>query len=473
MLQPGAIAMVGQILRPWLDQHLLSPFELLCQKDLLVEIRNNTAVYNAAVYAAAQMQADAKTIDAATRNKDLQRFLEDYLRAVGNETIDLIAVGSSSFATDFESRVEAVGGVTARRHLIFTLSHFLAKSPSFGAKVERLLVLLEKCQNQEIRRVLDEFLASFIVSDAARADTFVDEGDPFALLHDFMGLISAQAQPRRGACKLIQRLTFQMSQFDLPHSRAAFQKAFDHGVGHTRNFASPGKLTGKKHVMWELGELSKLHKKMAVTGGWFASPDLVMAMETQVARRTGSLQLDEYTADQQGIFAKTLELLKIYPLVFGDRNIARFDSRIYENMTRHDLSRLLDQCARSPMDQLGLYGLLEQKIRKANMGMRITNEMVGHLAQLQETFIREKQVFHKFRFLRTGTSEKGIYVLEMLILGAFTAGRCRRAAIKLMQHFLPSKQRLLEAINETQGVETDVDRSEELCAMYDYFVSSM
>ncbi|TNE65669.1 MAG: hypothetical protein EP335_05170 [Alphaproteobacteria bacterium] len=473
LLRPDTVAFVGNLVRPWLEQHKLSPYELLCRKDLATEFRNNATVFNSAVRAAAGLQADPMGADTAVRQRELEAYLLDYLNGLGGTNAALLEGDQDGEGASYSALIEAEGEGPARRRLIGAVAAFLRDSPSYGTKVERLLALLEQCRNDDVRAVLDEFFASFIKLDAARNDTFIDEDNAFSLLQDFVGLISAQAMPRRGSCRVVQRLNYIMSRFNLVHMREAFQWAFEHIITNSRTFPSPGKLQGHDHVTWELVELSKLYKKMQVAGGWFANAALMEAMENQVARRTGALQLDAMVADHAGVFNKTLELIKLYPLVFGHRNVARIERRIYETITRHDLSRLLEQFARSPMDQLAQYGILEQKIRKANMGPRVTDEMVDYLARLQEAFIRDRQVFHKFRALRTATEEKGLYTLELLILGAFTAGRCRRAAIKLMLLFLPSKQRLMEAITETKGIEIAEDRTEELCAMYDYFVASM
>lgn len=209
---------------------------------------------------------------------------------------------------------------------------------------------------------------------------------------------------------------------------------------------------------------------MVTNAGWFTSTEITTEMETQVARRTGIIQLDEYTSHLMGVFARTIELLRIYPMVFGDRNVERISGRIMESMMNKDLSHHLATCARSPMDQLALYGLLEQKIRKAKMASDITRDITERLSKLQEDFIRDKKVFHKFRYLRSSTEEKGIYVLEMLTLGAFTTGRCKAAATKLMLFFLPAKESLTEHLSSLPEAGTDSDRTEELAAMYDYFV---
>lgn len=473
LLHPTAVNLATRILKPWLEHQKLTTLELLTNKEAMADLRNSVAVYNAAISTGAQRQAEMAGGEPGERAKELRSYLDRFFQFASDEQVELMPIGPSGLEAHYRARERSVGKVTARRHLIMSVMRYLENSPSWGTKAERLVVVLEKHEDEAIQRVADEMLAGLFALDQAIADIFVEESNPFALLHDFMGLISAQPQPRRGSTKLIQRMTTLMSKYDLRYTRNAIQNAFERIITNTKHFTPPRALDAIPLAMWELTEFSKLNKKMVAAGGWFATKDLLTAMDTQVARRTGQLQLDEYTAEHHGVFAKTVELLKIYPLVFGERNLARIETRIMDYMMQRDLSRLLESGARSPMDQLALYGILEQKIRKANMPLGMTNEMITHLSRLQEAFIRERQVFQKFRYLRTGTGEKGIYVLEMLILGAFTNGRCRKAAIRLMLHFLESKQQLMEALNDATGVETDDDRTEELCAMYDYFIESM
>lgn len=471
MLAPAVCALVAEVVRPWLERHQLSPLEFLTDKSALTAFKNNARAFNAAVAGGAKKQVELAGGSLQKRARKFEAYLGNYYRSVVAEETAPIVIEAIKIDRDYNNLIGDFGSSEARLHLIRSLAHHLASGTSWGAKVKRLLVLLEKSRDQATLAVLDEMVAGFLWIDVAAADIFIDEPNPFALLFDMMGLVTSQPKPRRGACRVIERLTSLMAEHDLALMRAAFQRAFERTLRDTMTFSCPRNFTGTKLMLWELSELTKLHKKMVACGGWFTSTEPVTAIDVQVARRTGLLQLDQYTADHPGIFAKTIELSRIYQFVFGARNVKRVQERIFDNMMKKDLTYLLAHCARSPMEQLGFYGVLEQKIRKAKIVSGRANDMTEHLSELQETFIREKKVFHKFRYMRTSYPEKGIYLLEMLTLGVFTTGRCKQAAIKLMTHFIPSKLGLLEYVSAIEGVSSDEDRAQELAALYDYFTS--
>lgn len=470
LLQPAIYGLISKILGSWLEQHLLTPLELLTHKTSMVELRNNAAVYRAAVFAGAKKQVALVGGDPDKRAAKLEQYLDKYFKFISEDKTPRLNIEPTKLDRNYNNRIADEGTVDARLHLITGLTYYLEDSPSWGTKVERILTLLEKSKDEATHAVLDEMLASFLQIEAAVTDTFIDETNDFALLHDLMGTVTGQAKARRGSCNIIRRLTSIMSWMDLPHTRIALQQAFQRSITRTTGFSAPNQMQGTKQLLWELGELSKLNKKMVTNAGWFTSTEITTEMETQVARRTGIIQLDEYTSHLMGVFARTIELLRIYPMVFGNKNIERVSGRIVETIMNKDLSHHLATCARSPMDQLALYGLLEQKIRKAKMAGAIADEMSERLSELQEEFIRDRKVFHKFRYLRSTSEEKGVYVLEMLMLGAFTAGRCKTAATKLMLYFLPSKDVLTDHLATLPEAETESDRTEELAAMYDYFV---
>ncbi len=436
----------------------------------MIALRNNAPVYRAAIHKGAQKQVAIAGGDVGKRTGKLEQYLDKYFAYISGDQDARIKIDPSKIDRNYNNRIADEGTVDARLHLITGLTYYLEDSPSWGTKVERILSLLEKSKDEGTHAVLDEFLGSLLSIETAVTDTFIEEENDFALLHDMIGTLTGQAKARRGSSAIIRRLTSIMSWMDLPYTRNALQQAFQRSITRTTGFSAPNQMQGTKQLLWELSELSKLNKKMVTNAGWFTSTEVSSEMETQVARRTGIIQLDEYTSHLMGVFNRTLELLRLYPMVFGDRNIERISGRIMESMTHRDLSHHLATCARSPMDQLAFYGLLEQKIRKAKMANDVTNDMVGHLSKLQEEFIRDKKVFHKFRYLRSSTEEKGIYVLEMLMLGSFTAGRCKAAATKLMLHFLPTKEHLVEHLASLPEAGSEADRTEELTAMYDYFV---
>lgn len=472
LLQPAIYNIISKLLNSWLEQQLLTPLELLTRKGCIIALRNNTPVYRAALHAGAKKQVALAGGDLDKRTGKLEQYLDKYFKYVSDNKDVRIEVEPTKIDRNYNNCIGDAGTADARFQLIAGLSKYLKDSPSWGTKVERILSLLEKSKDEATHVVLDEFLASLLSIEAAVADAFIDETNDFALLHDMMGTLTSQAKARRGSCTIMRRLTSIMSWMDLPYTRNALQRAFQRSITRTTGFSAPDQMKGTKQLLWELGELSKLNKKMVANAGWFTSTEVTTEMETQVARRTGILQLDEYTSHLMGVFARTIELLRIYPMVFGDKNVERFSGRIMESMMHRDLSHHLATCSRSPMDQLALYGMLEQKVRKAKMASNITRDITERLSKLQEEFIRDRKVFHKFRYLRSSTQEKGIYVLEMLMLGAFTTGRCKAAATKLMLFFLPSKDPLVEYLASLPEAGSDNDRTEELTAMYDYFIAT-
>lgn len=473
MLEPVVCSYVAEILGPWLSKMQFSPLELLTDKRALEELKKAAPIYTAAIVSGAQLQVGLVGGDVSERARALEVFAEDYFRFVGSATTAPLEISPATIDNGYRGCIQHMGDIDGRRHFILSVVHYLDNSPSWGTKVERLVGLLEICTDEETIQVLDEVLAGILEMEAAAADTFVEEKNPFALLQDLMGLITSIPTPRRRACKIVHRLTKLMAVQDLKFTRGACQAAFRRIVAFTKTFNSPDKLLGKKLMLWELTELSKLYKKMEISGGWFVGDALVNAMETQVARRTGLIQLDEYTEKMSGVFAKTIELLRIYPLVFGEKNKLRLLEKILGNVTHRDLSHQFAMVSRAPLEQLSYYGVLDQKIRKAKLPTEATRQMCQSLSQKQEDFIRDKQVFNKFRYLRATTAEKGLYVLEMLMVGAFTAGRCRRAAIKLLLYFVSSKQQLLEYLGSTGSSDDHEERTEEIVAMYDYFVATM
>lgn len=474
MLNREACLLIGDILRPWLELHTIAPLELVTQKELMAKLKEGSAgTYQSCVYVAAQKQAEQAGGDVTSRREELEGFLSTYASFVADVGEDDTLLDPERVDRSYRRLIQTEGPDKARRQQMTALCRHIGNSPSWGTKTERLLLILEHCKEDFTVALVDEVLADTLAMDAAFHNSFEEESDPFALIQDLMGLISSQQQPRRGAIKLIKRLTQQMAGRNLRHTRRSLERAFMRLIGQQGQFNSPKKLTGNKRLLWELREFSKVQKKMHANGGWFTTERVQDAMIIQAARRTGDVQLEDYVAQEVGIFNKVLELLRIYPFVYGPKNLARIEEKIFQALIRKDLNHLLTASARSPMDQLAQYGILEQKLRKTTLPRDDVKDMVDNLATLQEDFIRDKKVFHKFRYLRASVEEKGVYVLEMLMLGAFTSGRCRRAAIKLLLHFLPSRQRMIEAAEFVTSADEEEDRSEELCSMYDYFVQGL
>lgn len=474
LLSREACLLIGDILRPWLELHKIAPLELVTQKELMTKLKDGSAgTYQSSVYVAAQKQCEQAGGDVSARHTELEAFLSGYLDFVSNVGEEETPFDPERVDRSYRRLLQTEGPDIGRRRQMVAICRHIGASPSWGTKTERLVRILENCEEEYTVSLVDEILADTLAMDAAFDDSFEDEEDPFALIQDLMGLINSQQQPRRGACKLIKRLTKQMAGRNLRHTRRSLERSFMRLISQQGPINSTRKLTGNKQLLWELREFSKVQKKMLASGGWFTSDRVQDAMFIQAARRTGDVQLENYVARETGIFNKVLEFLRIYPFVYGPKNLARIEEKIFQALIRKDLNHLLDQSARSPMDQLAQYGILEQKLRKTTLPRGDVRDMVTNLGEQQEEFIREKKVFHKFRYLRASTEEKGVYVLQMLTLGAFTSGRCRRAAIKLLLHFLPSRQRMMEAAEAVTSADEDEDRSEELCSMYDYFIQGL
>ncbi|WP_420546876.1 hypothetical protein [Curvivirga sp.] len=454
--------MMARLLRPYFEKYQITPTELMFDKRNQIALEKNGSLLNFAISKAAELQAKHLGGEEKDREDTLNSLYSEYLNNFVSEELKKIVITESCDVDTLSAQlIEDVGALKAYKSFCSAIVSYLDGSPSWGTKAVRLMGLLKASEMPFVISILDSILSELLLFDIAVKDIFSEENNRIKLAEDLLSMLIAQPQPRKDASEVISMFHSVVVTTDLPMTSASLKRAFGGLI------ASPEPLVAlDRHLdddtppeLVELLSLGKLARLMEKAGGWFDNPRMVTIMTDRVAKLTGEEYLYKYTRRKKFLAYKIEELLRIYPLVYGDENKERVVSYLSTMILDGEFNETIFRAGDTPMVQLGIPGILEQKLRRANLPVKSAKLFASKLAGVQEGHIRKNQVFEKIRNLRVSDPEKGVYVLDLMRHGVFTSGRCKTAATKLVKMYL-NKTGAVEEYCET--IEDEDEREEKL-----------
>lgn len=464
--RPEGRSLIGRVSRYFLDLNILTPTELLFSQANQHKIVNTESAYRAGVSKAAELQA--KTHGSETQERANKLFLLcDAVQALTTKRSNLLkslVVKPENFAASVSWVLEDKSRDDADFIINRGLGNYLAGSPSWETKVERLLQLLEGSNAGPEDTYLDNILGESFMSQAAIKSVFMNGTLPGDALNDMLDIVLAVPRPRVEASDQIHRLHALCANRPLPQTRCGLGQAFQNLLAcGTPLFPVPeADRHTMKNLSRELLALNKINKRLTVQGLPICYTTVAEILHTRTARLINLDTLLDMSKATNEPAEKAGDALNLYPLVIGGQNKETVHTFLIRLICDRDYGEKLMRAYREPMDKMAAPGYLEKRIRRTKMPSDVTEKLCETLAEIQTTHIKENRIFQRLRSLPQKETEKGTYILTLTLNGAFTKGTCLAAARKMIMMYLGHPSRWLEYANQFHDPATKSQKLAEL-----------
>lgn len=445
------------------------PAELLTSRRAVEELNRDPARVMQAIGQAAKQQAKVFGGEAKDRKAKLSSIADEFVRKIEQHSDRTVAFDPGSYSDKARDILVAETDETeARLRLLASLAGYLSTAPSWGSKAERLMGLLEAGGDPQTDAPVEELLGEILLSDAAVADVFYEVEDGNHLIEDLLSILTGAAAARPDAPSVIKRIHALCRDRELPGVLHGLKRAI---MGRLSNAEPllPAKESDPNHInrrLSELTALARLSRRFKAAGGWFNSKQMQDLIELRVSRITGENDLADFVQEQPVLALKIEIILKHFPNVVGKANRNRVASYLQQIIMAPDFADRLARDFKEPIEKLALPGLIERKIRLVHLPKEAESRLLARLSAIQEAYIRQYQVFRRINSLRADDAEKGAYVLELIAQGAFTSGKCREAAKRMVYRMLPDPSLLVTVVAKIEDPE---ERAEKLEYLQDHY----
>ena len=223
LLARPALRAIGLIMRPWLDRLGMTPIELVTLKATTSAVKRAENGVNAAIMAAARLQAEALKLPVRTRIAEIENLVEECRTRVRAASLAsgpprLGTVGLDRFIAAIAERHPAPD---RRFHALRGVAEFIAEPTGYGAKLDRLLELNQPELGVPATELFDEVTACLVDHSDVVHDLLGHQADLRVALLRLAELAEGSPPPGSAAPEAAAQLALLIAQDRLEKTREA------------------------------------------------------------------------------------------------------------------------------------------------------------------------------------------------------------------------------------------------------------
>jgi hypothetical protein len=445
-------ALIGSLARPFLDQMVLTPTELLYSPRNHLKLDNAGTLLRDITERAADMQARAAGVPRSQRIRELQNLLDllsNTSRALEErEPVVPLRPGSyREICAQIRQTTDPVGVSTRINRM---LTEYLAGSRVWADKLEKVVSLAKEAGASGdlpyIDAVLGEILQSEIAQDAifgrriSLEDRIDDLVDMYKSNYPSRAKISNPPPAALDLNKLLGALP-------LPETRQSLETAVVQLLASRNPIRSP-------ELMMELrathGLLQRLRHAETVIGGRRA----LEFIDKRMGRLLTGDTIADYIHGASHLSERLVALLEIYAVTFGPTNRKTVEGFLSRYFGDEDFERRFLTGEGSPQHKLKLMTTLYKAVATAPLATRDKAVYAGKLVAMQGNFIASSRLFASVEKQAIGSGRKCVQVLAMCHDGTFIPGDNLERARALIRYYLAKPDFLesyLDGVSSPEG----------------------
>ena len=452
---PASRAFIGSLIRPFLDQLVITPTELVFSGRHQSRLENAGTLLNDAIEKAAGMQARALNLPPVPRMRELQTLVAQLMMATKEieRTDPLLPLKPGQLAATMANLRGGGAAATLGPRAYRILTETLSGARVWGEKLDLLLGLAQEALDCDAGEYIDSLLGEIVLSEVAQDVLF---GRMISLESRIDGLIALlkgeyegdqYTSPGRNALELNQLI----GKATWPELRAAIETAI---VAH---------LAGKQplHSAELAAELKALHALLGRLRDGNRTIGGRRALEF-IDRRMGRLlnpeAITDHLREAGTMLERMIALIELYSVTFGPQNRKLVQDFITRYFCDEDFDRRLMAGEGAPQHKLALLTRLYRVVLTSSIMAEDKQIYAKRLARIQTNFLDSSKLFAAIDKQHTNSARKCQHVVSLCVDGCFIPGENLDRAKALVRHYM-GKPDFMDKLHEGQ-TRTESGRTE-------------
>jgi hypothetical protein len=444
---PASRALIGSLIRPFLDQLVITPTELVFSGRHQTRLESAGTLMNEAIEKAAGMQARAFNMGGIERMRELQGLVAQLTYATKeverNDPLPALKPGTlGAVLAHFKT---SLSGDALNTKIYRILTETLSGARVWAEKIELAIALATEALECDATDYLDALLGEIIQGEIAQDVLFGRMVSLETRIDSLVALYKGgydgdqYTSPGRNALELNKL----MGQGKWPEIRAAIETAI---VQHLA-----GKLPVRSAEL--LIELKTLHGLLGRLRDGNRSIGGRRALEF-VDKRMGRLLSAEAITDHIRAAGSMPErmtaLVELYSVTFGPQNRKLVGDFITRYFSDDDFERRLVAGEGAPQHKLQYLTRLYRIILTSTLGSEDKQIYARRLARIQTNFLDSSKLFAAIDKQHMNSARKCQHVVQLCIDGSFIPGENLDRAKALIRHYM-GKPDFIDKLHEGQS----------------------
>ncbi len=465
---PAARDLIGRFCRTFLDQYCLTPTELLHSPEHQNKLDSLGPALRGAVERAAAHQAEASggAITSAARIKELYALFTDLRRhtMARKKAVVPAPVGTVGFVEAVSSVVGDSAGPDGDLAVNLGLTEHLRDCRSWSEKVDRVLGLIEDTVDQPHRPYAEDVLAEQLESAEAVDDVV---GRPKTLdvrLHHIVDLLTQHPVAEDEMTPVMARMVRLGPSVLSDKIRHSLMRSFMRGLAEPERLipaSAADLLDPQKTTHRELTAVCALLRRLETDSGILGGERVETLFEKRFSRLISPESLVDILRGRP-LVERLQILLDLRAVVIGSAQAALISEELDRAFENPDLRTRLAESTGNPMDRVRALGALDRALGAAPLPDDRKSGYRRMFADIQHDVIRREQVFARIEKSLPDSAKKGLYLLDLLLDGAFTAGQNTDTVRKLIRHYMNQPDFLSAYV---AGIDDGQDKSRALAVL--------
>lgn len=429
---PEARALLGSLLRPVLEQFVITPSELLHLAKHQSRVESAGNALRSVLEKLAQMQAPELGQPVPQRLRALQDLLTLVMlrsREVEKQPATPIRPGSAAAALAQLRRPES--GPPGDYAALRALSELLAGVRTWTEKLEMLLGLADELSSVPERRLIDRLIAETLMSQAAQEAVFGRKLSAGARIEDLLALRQGDAPSTGGRAPSLpaQRLAALLAGGRQEEIKASIETLILHELAGRDQMASPELVTEMRATHEILG---RLRQGDEIVGGNRA----LALIDRRMARLLQQDAVVEHLRGHQTLGEKLIALFQLRAVTFGPNNKLLVENFIRRYFTLDDFGRRMIGGEGSPILKLKTMASLHRAVVRSTLPHEHKVHYAALVSRLQMIFVERTKLFATLDRRSPDCAKKALHVITLCLEGTFIPGDNLERAKSVIRHYL-------------------------------------
>lgn len=431
--QAPSRAMISTILRPFLDQLVITPVELLHSS------RNQMRLDGAGT-----LMRDATEKTAAMQARAIGQSVPLRVRELGDLTTALIMMmrgleaSQPAVALKEGEYLQAVRMIRQQTppdqvdiRVNRMLTEYLSGARTWAEKLQKVIQLADESISSPELVYIDALIGEVIQSEVAQENLLGRRVSVEDRIDDLIELYKGDYPVRRkepasaAAAKLVSLLKAN----DMAETRSSLETVIVQQLASRNPLRSPELLMELKATH---GMLAKLRNGETAIGGRRA----LEFLDKRTNRLLTAEAVTDYIRGSITLGERILALLEIYSVTFGPVNRKGIEEFIHRYFSGDDFDRRLLAVEGTPQHKLKIITSLYSGVVKSSLAIPLKTDYARLLIKLQATFVADSHFFASLDRKNPSSAKKAMLVLGMCLEGFFIPGENLERAKSVVRHFL-------------------------------------
>jgi hypothetical protein len=431
--QAPSRAMISTILRPFLDQLVITPVELLHSSRNQMRLDGAGTLLRDATEKTAAMQARAigQSVPARVRELgDLVTSLINNMRAIEqNQPVMPLKEGG------FAQAVRAIRQQTPADQIDIKinrmLTEYLSGARTWAEKLDKVIALADEAIGSPELFYIDALIGEVLQSEVAQENLLGRRVSVEDRIDDLIELYKAEYPQRRKepASAAAGKLVGLLRSNDMPETRSSIETVIIQQLASRNPLRSPELLMELKATY---ALLAKLRFGETAIGGRRA----LEFIDKRTNRLLTAEAVTDYIRGSITLGERILALFDIYSVTFGPTNRKNIEEFIHRYFSGDDFDRRILQVEGTPQHKLKILSGLYGAVVKSSLATPLKTDYARLLIKLQAGFIAESHFFASLDRKNPSSAKKAVLVLSMCLEGYFIPGENLERAKSVVRHYL-------------------------------------